>query len=67
MATKVDFDAKLAALADRAEKVKAEVVSALEALKNTDTTAEQDALLERASAAIGGMDDLNPDAENPTV
>lgn len=61
MATSAELDAKLAALAARAEKVKAEVIAAIEALNATATTPEQDALLERVAAAVGGLDDLNAD------
>lgn len=61
MATRDEFNAKLAALADQSEKVKAEVLAALGELNNTDTTPEQDALLARIGAAVGDLDALRAD------
>ena len=58
MATRDEFNTKLAALADQSEKVKAEVLAALGELNNTDTTPEQDALLARIGAAGGDLDAL---------
>ena len=63
MATRDEFNTKLAALADQSEKVKAEVLAALGELNNTDTTPEQDALLARIGAAVGDLDALR--AETP--
>lgn len=62
MANQAELTAKLTAIADRAEKVKAEILAALEKLKATATTPEQDAALARLETAVGGMDDLNADA-----
>lgn len=61
MATREEFNTKLAALADQSEKVKAEVLAALGELNNTDTTPEQDALLARIGAAVGDLDALRAD------
>ena len=61
MATREEFNTKLAALADQSEKVKAEVLAALGELNNTDTTPEQDALLARIGAAVGDLDALRED------
>lgn len=65
MATRTDFDARLAAVADRADKAKAEILAQIEQLKNTETSPEQDAILARLEGTVGGLDELNPDATQP--
>lgn len=68
MATREELAARINAAAERAEKAKTEIVSAVDALKaeiaNADaSTPEIDAAMSRLDGSVAALDDLNPDAE----
>lgn len=67
MASNAELTARLEALATRAEKVKAEVTKAIQDLRDViaaggETSPEVEAALVKAETAVGGIDELNPDA-----
>jgi peptidoglycan hydrolase CwlO-like protein len=71
MATQAEQAAKLSAVADQLDKATAEILAAIQALKDAqanagNTTPEEDAATARLSTAAQALDDINPDAPAPT-
>lgn len=70
MASKEEQTAKLNAIGDRLDKATAEILAAIQALKDAqanagNTTPEEDAATARLETAAQGLDDVNPDAPAP--
>lgn len=66
MATQAEEAAKLAAIGDKLDKASAEILAAIEELKNAlaaagNTTPEVDAATERLTTAAQALDDIVPD------
>lgn len=61
VATAAENQARIDALADRAEKAKGEIVAAIDDLK-AQAAAGQELDFTRAESAVAALDDLNPDA-----
>ncbi len=67
MATQAELAAKLTSIGDELDKAKAEIVAAIQALKDAlasagATTPEVDAAVVRLEGSAQALDDLNPDA-----
>ncbi len=67
MATQAELAAKLSSIGDELDKAQAEIVAAIQALKDALTAAgatspEVDAAVTRLEGSAKSLDDLNPDA-----
>lgn len=67
MASNAELATRLEALAARADKAKAEITKAIQDLRDViaaggDVPPEVEAALVKAETAVGGLDDMNPDA-----
>lgn len=62
MAKLSELATALTALADQTDKIAKEVQALKDALANTELPPEATAALDRLTAALKGVDDLNPDA-----
>jgi len=71
MATQAELAAHLGKIGDQLDKAQAEIVAAIQALKDAianagNTTPEIDAALARLDTSAQGLDDINPDQPAPT-
>lgn len=67
MATQAELAAQLTSIGDELDKAQAEIVAAIQALKDAlaaagSTTPEVDAAVTRLEGSAKALDDLNPDA-----
>ena len=72
MATQAELAARLSAVGDELDKATAEIVAAIQALKDAlaaagGTTPEVDAAVTRLEGGAKALDDLNPDAVPPVT
>jgi hypothetical protein len=70
MATQAEQTAKLNAIGDKLDKASAEILAAIQALKDAQanagsTTPEEDAATARLEAGAQALDDIVPDAPTP--
>ena len=70
MATQAQLAAQLSAIGDELDKATAEIVAAIQALKDAlaaagGTTPEVDAAVTRLEGGAKSLDDMNPDAVTP--
>lgn len=56
---------QLTALADKVDKVKTEVQALRDSLEDVDLPVDAQAALDRLSAAVQSVDDINPDGTGP--
>lgn len=71
MATQAELSAKLTSIGDELDKAQAEIIAAIQALKDALATAgatspEVDAAVTRLEGSAKALDDLNPDVTPPT-